>query len=57
MEIVDPVTGNILGNAASGDGTVATTGSVTLPATRTYLIRMRTVDSTLGKGGYRFRVQ
>jgi hypothetical protein len=57
MEIVDPLTGSVLASAASGDGTVVSTETITLPATRTYMVRFRTVDSTLGKGGYRFRIQ
>jgi hypothetical protein len=57
LEIVDPSTGSVLGSAASFDATVAATGPVSLPGTRTYVVRMRGTDSTTGKGGYRFVIQ
>lgn len=57
LEIVDPANGNVLGTASSFDATVVSTGPVSLPATRTYLVRMRSPDSTEGKGGYRFAIE
>ena len=57
LEIVDPSTGNVLGSAASFDASVHTTGAVSLPGTRTYIVRIRGALSTEGKGGYRFVIQ
>ncbi len=57
LELIDPSTGAVLGSAASFDGSVHTTGTISLPGTRTYMVRLSGSDSTRGKGGYRFIVQ
>jgi hypothetical protein len=57
LAIIDPSNGSVLGTAQTWDATVASTGSIVLPATRTYRVRVAPVEDTRGKGGYRFLVQ
>ncbi len=57
LELVDPVSGVVLGSAHSDDAGVESTEPMTLPATRTYVARIRGLDDRIGKGGYRFLVQ
>jgi hypothetical protein len=57
LALIDPSNGNVLGTARSWDATPATTASVTLPATRPYLVRIYGVDDTRGKGAYEFVVR
>lgn len=57
LEVIDPSTSQVLISAETTSRTPVTSSSVTLPATRTYLVRTQSVDPTDGVGSYRFRLQ
>jgi hypothetical protein len=57
LDIVDPATGDVLGTTSAHDGTVFSTGTVTLPSAGIYRVRVYGVDDREGKGGYRFAIQ
>jgi hypothetical protein len=56
LDVIDPSTDEVLGTISTEFQTPITTEPITLPATRDYLIRVRSHVETLGKGSYRIRV-
>lgn len=57
LEVIDPVTSQVLTSAQTFPQTPVTSPPATLPATRSYMIRVESLDRTDGVGSYRFRVQ
>ncbi len=53
MELFDPSGMTLLGTAAAYDRNVVVTGSIILPATGTYLLRLRCQSDLVGSGTYR----
>jgi hypothetical protein len=56
LQVIDPSTEQVLGSADAFDATEVGTGSILLPATRTYLVRVQGVSDTEGRGVYQFMI-
>ncbi len=56
-ELVDPSSQVVLGSVTGHDATLDSSGPIVLPATRTYIVRVRGEQDTKGQGGYRLLVQ
>jgi hypothetical protein len=57
LEVIDPVTDEVLGSIATTFQSPITTQPIVLPVSRDYLIRIQSTEEMHGPGGYRFTVQ
>jgi len=57
IRLIDLSTGTTLGTVSTASQTPITSAAFTLPATRSYLIRVESIDEREGTGSYRFAIQ